>query len=191
MTTNLAEIIPGHAQRAPDRVLVSRRAGAVWQPITALALHEQVTALALGFLAAGVAPGDRVALMAKTRYEWTLVDAALWAVAAVTVPVYETSSAEQLRWSLADSGAVGAVVEGRGHAVMLDTVGNDLPGLRHHWTIDEVEGRPTLQALEAAGSGARLARSPRRARAAARGPDAGQPRDGDLHLRDHGPAERL
>ena len=121
MTTNLAEIIPGHAQRTPDRVLVSRRAGAVWEPITALALHEQVTALALGFLAAGVAPGDRVALMAKTRYEWTLVDAALWAVAAVTVPVYETSSAEQLRWILADSGAVGAVVEGRGHAVMLDT----------------------------------------------------------------------
>ena len=151
MTTNLAEIIPGHAQRTPDRVLVSRRAGAVWEPITALALHEQVTALALGFLAAGVAPGDRVALMAKTRYEWTLVDAALWAVAAVTVPVYETSSAEQLRWILADSGAVGAVVEGRGHAVMLDTVADDLPGLRHHWTIDEVEARPTLQALEVAG----------------------------------------
>src|SRR6185295_4421256 len=58
---------------------------------------------------------------------------------------------EQLRWILADSGAVGAVVEGRGHAVMLDTVADDLPGLRHHWTIDEVEARPTLQALEAAG----------------------------------------
>jgi long-chain acyl-CoA synthetase len=151
MTTNLAEIIPGHAQRTPDRVLVSRRAGTAWEPVTALALHEQVTALALGFLAAGVAPGDRVALMAKTRYEWTLVDAALWAVGAVTVPVYETSSAEQLRWILADSGAVGAVVESRGHAGMLDTVATDLPGLRHHWTIDEVEARTTLLTLEAAG----------------------------------------
>ena len=142
MTTNLAEIIPGHARRTPDRVLVSRRTGAGWEPVTAAALDEQVTALALGFLAAGVAPGDRVALMAKTRYEWTLVDAALWAVGAVTVPVYETSSAEQLRWILEDSGAVGAVVEGRGHAVMLDAMGDDLPGLRHHWTIDEVEEPP-------------------------------------------------
>ena len=65
--------------------------------------------LALGFVAAGVRPGDRVGLMARTRYEWTLVDVALWTVGAVTVPVYETSSAEQLRWILADSGAVGVV----------------------------------------------------------------------------------
>jgi long-chain acyl-CoA synthetase len=148
---SLAEIIPGHARRTPDRVLVSRRTGAGWEPVTAASLDEQVTALALGFLAAGVAPDDRVALMAKTRYEWTLVDAALWAVGAVTVPVYETSSADQLRWILEDSGAVGAVIENRGHVVMLDGVSADLPGLRHHWAIDEVENRPTLQTLEAAG----------------------------------------
>ena len=110
---NLADILPGHARRTPERVLVSRRDGADWRPVTAAELHAQVTELALGFLAAGVEPGDRVALMAKTRYEWTLVDAALWAVGAVTVPVYETSSAGQLRWILEDSGAVGCVVEGR------------------------------------------------------------------------------
>jgi long-chain acyl-CoA synthetase len=148
---SLAEIIPRHARRAPDRVLVSRRADAGWEPVTAAALDDQVTALALGFLAAGVAPGDRVALMAKTRYEWTLVDAALWAVGAVTVPVYETSSADQLRWILEDSGAVGAVIENRGHALLLDAAATDLPGLGHHWLMDEVQDRPTLRSLEAAG----------------------------------------
>jgi long-chain acyl-CoA synthetase len=149
---SLAEIIPGHARRTPDRVLVSRRSGAGWEPVTAADLDRQVTSLALGFLAAGIAPDDRVALMAKTRYEWTLVDAALWAVGAVTVPVYETSSAAQLRWILEDSGAVGAVVETRGHALMLDGASAGLPGLRHHWVMDDVEGRPTLAALEAAGA---------------------------------------
>jgi long-chain acyl-CoA synthetase len=148
---SLAEIIPGHAQRTPDRVLVSRRSGGGWEPVTATELDQQVTSLALGFLAAGIAPDDRVALMAKTRYEWTLVDAALWAVGAVTVPVYETSSADQLRWILEDSGAVGCVVETRGHAVMLDGVSTDLAALRHHWVMDEVDDRPTLGALEAAG----------------------------------------
>ena len=87
-------------------------------------------------------PGDRVGLMAKTRYEWTLVDVALWTVGAVTVPVYETSSAEQLRWILADSGAVGVVVETRGHAALLAGVAADLPDLRDTWTIEPVRGPP-------------------------------------------------
>jgi long-chain acyl-CoA synthetase len=148
---NLAEIIPGHARSTPDRVLVSRRAGTGWAPVTAAALDEQVTSLALGFLAAGVAAGDRVALMAKTRYEWTLVDAALWAVGAVTVPVYETSSADQLRWILEDSGAVGAVLENRGHAALLAGMAADLPDLRQHWLMDQVDGHRTLDELAASG----------------------------------------
>jgi len=119
--------------------------------VTAADLEAQVADLALGLLAAGIAVGDRVALMAKTRYEWTLVDAALWAVGAVTVPVYETSSADQLRWILEDSGAVGCVVETRGHAAMLDDVATGLPTLAHHWVIDEIDGRPGLGGLAQAG----------------------------------------
>jgi long-chain acyl-CoA synthetase len=148
---SLAEIVPDHARRTPDRVVVSRRRGNEWEPVTAAGLEEQVTALALGLLAAGVGVGDRVALMAKTRYEWTLVDAALWAVGAVTVPVYETSSADQLEWILADSGAVGAVVESAGHAAMLESLLGGLPELRGHWVIDGAGGAPTLADLEAAG----------------------------------------
>jgi long-chain acyl-CoA synthetase len=148
---SLADLVPEHAQRNPDRLLVSRRHGDTWEPVTAAGLHDQVTAVALGLLAEGVGAGDRVALMAKTRYEWTLVDAALWAVGAVVVPVYETSSADQLRWILEDSGAVGIVVETGSHARVLDGVSADLSTLRLEWVVDDVEGRRSLAQLEALG----------------------------------------
>ncbi|MGZ4609006.1 MAG: AMP-dependent synthetase/ligase [Actinomycetes bacterium] len=148
---SLAEIVVQNARRSPDRVVLSRRAGNAWEPVTASQFAAQVSEVALGFLAAGVAPGDRVGLMAKTRYEWTLVDAALWAVGAVVVPVYETSSADQLRWILADSGAVGCVVESSSHAATLADVAADLPALRHRWVIDQVDGHPSLADLAASG----------------------------------------
>jgi len=155
---SLADIVPWHSQRTPDRVLISRRTGSGWEPVTATRLEAEVTTLALGLVAAGVGAGDRVALMAKTRYEWTLVDAALWAAGAVTVPVYETSSADQLRWILEDSGAVGCVVETPGHAAMLRGIADALPQLRRSWVIDGNDdgnggsARPsTLADLQAAG----------------------------------------
>ena len=75
-----------------------------------------MTALAKGLIAAGVKPGDRVALMSRTRYEWTLIDYAIWTAGAVTVPIYETSSAEQVEWILSDSGASAAFAETQAHA---------------------------------------------------------------------------
>ena len=150
---NLAQIVVENARRTPDRVVINRREGATWTPVTAAGFAAEVDRLALGFVAAGVAPGDRVGLMAKTRYEWTLVDVALWTVGAVTVPVYETSSAEQLRWILADSGAVGVVVETRGHAALLAGVAADLPDLRDTWTIEPVPGHRSLVDVVADGEG--------------------------------------
>src|SRR4029077_7769526 len=82
-----------------------------WQDVTARQFRDEVAALAKGFMAAGIGEGDRVALLSRTRYEWTVVDYALWAAGAVTVPVYETSSAEQVEWILNDSGALAIVVE--------------------------------------------------------------------------------
>ncbi len=149
--SSLAQLLPGHARSTPDLVLVSRREGATWQRISAASLEEQVNAVALGLIASGVEPGDRVVLMAKTRFEWMLVDLAVWAAGAVTVPVYETSSADQLRWILQDSAAVAAVVEGRGHAALLDEVSPDLTALRLSWTIDDVAGRGSLAELAALG----------------------------------------
>jgi long-chain acyl-CoA synthetase len=150
---NLADIVVENARRTPDRVVLNRREGATWLPVTAAAFAQEVDRLALGFVAAGVRPGDRVGLMARTRYEWTLVDVALWTAGAVTVPVYETSSAEQLRWILADSGAVGVVVESRGHVTMLAGIAPDLPELQSSWTIDDVPGQRSLAQLVADGEG--------------------------------------
>ena len=176
-----------NARRTPDRVVINRREGATWTPVTAAGFAAEVDRLALGFVAAGVAAGDRVGLMAKTRYEWTLVDVALWTVGAVTVPVYETSSAEQLRWILADSGAVGVVVETRGHAELLAGVAADLPDLRDTWTIEPVAGSPEPRRR---GRG-RRGPGPGRAHPAPRGHDPGHARHHHLHLRHHRPAQGL
>jgi long-chain acyl-CoA synthetase len=153
LPSSLAEIVHENARRTPQRVILSRRSDSTWNPVTAAEFADEVTDLALGFLAAGVGAGDRVALMSKTRYEWTLVDAALWAVGAVTVPVYETSSADQLRWILTDSRAVGCVVEGQAHATMLAGLASELPAAGNHWVLDAVSGQRGIADLVAAGRG--------------------------------------
>ena len=123
-------------RRTPELVLFSRRVEQRWQDVTAAEFSAQVDELARGLLAAGIAAGDRVALMSRTRYEWTLVDYAIWSVGAVTVPVYETSSAEQVAWILSDSGAVAAVVESAAHARVVGSVRGELPALADVWQID-------------------------------------------------------
>ena len=87
-------------------------------------------------MAAGVGAGDRVGLMSKTRYEWTLIDFAIWSAGGVTVPIYETSSAEQVQWILSDSGAVACLVETPDHLAVVEEVRGDLGELDHLWTID-------------------------------------------------------
>jgi long-chain acyl-CoA synthetase len=133
---SLADLPARNAERNPNRVAFSRKAGAQWVEVTAAEFHSQVRALAKGFVAAGVAPGDRVAIMSKTRYEWTLTDFAVWTAGGVVVPIYETSSPDQVRWILEDSGAVGIVLETPGHAATLDEVRGQLPDVRHVWQID-------------------------------------------------------
>ena len=84
--------------------------------MTVAAFAAEVTAVAKGLVARGIEPGDRVAIMSRTRYEWTLLDFACWAAGALGVPVYETSSAEQVRWIMADAGVRLALVETAQHA---------------------------------------------------------------------------
>nr|WP_205807965.1 AMP-dependent synthetase/ligase [Micromonospora sp. HNM0581] len=112
----------------------SGRGGAL--PVTCREFRDDVTAVARGFVAAGIAHGDRVGLLSRTRYEWTLVDYALWSVGAVTVPIYDTSSAEQIRRILGDSGAVGCVLETAGHAASVAEWRSELSQLRQIWRID-------------------------------------------------------
>ncbi len=113
-SARLTDTVFERAEHDPERVVVRRKASlapprtrpggqeAAWLDITARQFRDEVAALARGFMAAGIGEGDRVALLSRTRYEWTVVDYALWAAGAVTVPVYETSSDEQVEWILTD-----------------------------------------------------------------------------------------
>ena len=149
LTGSLTDHIVANAKNHPERVAFSRQGGAGWQPVSSVAFHEQVRRIAKGLIAAGVEPGDRVALLSRTRYEWTLVDYALWYVGAVAVPIYETSSAAQVEWLLTDSGATGIFVESAEHRARLDPAQPPPPCLRHVWTLDD----GALDDLEDAGTG--------------------------------------
>ena len=116
-------------------MLRRRGADGRWQDITAAQFCAEVSGLAKGLIAAGIQPGDRVALMSRTRYEWTLADYAIWAAGAVTVPVYETSSAEQVEWIVSDSGAKAAIAETDKHAEIIASLRDRLPDLAQVWRI--------------------------------------------------------
>src|SRR5580692_6743286 len=137
-SANLADVVGRRAAEQPQAVMLRRKDGAgVWQDVTAAQFSGEVRALARGLIAAGVAPGDRVALMSHTRYEWTLLDYALWSVGAVVVPIYETSSAEQAEWILSDSAARAVIVETDGFEQMVEAVRDRLPALEHLWRLRE------------------------------------------------------
>ncbi|MBO1751610.1 long-chain fatty acid--CoA ligase [Actinotalea sp. BY-33] len=143
ITTDPAMSIPGllaaRLERAPDSTLVERSSalGSAWTPMSTRSFVDEVTAVAKGLVARGVEPGDRVSIMSRTRYEWTLLDFAVWAVGAVPVPVYETSSAEQVAWILSDAGVRLAVVETAAHAAVTETARTGLTTLQDVLVIDE------------------------------------------------------
>jgi long-chain acyl-CoA synthetase len=133
---NIADFVYTNAADRAEHVALRRRVGSEWQDVTAGTFAEEVTAAAKGLIASGIAAGDRVAVMSKTRYEWTVVDFALFAVGAVVVPIYETSSAEQVDWILSDSAARGIFIETAGHADTVESVRSNLPELAHVWQFD-------------------------------------------------------
>ncbi|MBC9823643.1 AMP-dependent synthetase/ligase [Terrabacter sp. MAHUQ-38] len=134
---SLAGLPVRNAAEAPGETAFSRKTpSGGWTHVTWSQFAGDVAALAKGLIATGVEAGDRVALMSRTRYEWTLVDFAAWSVGAVVVPIYETSSAEQVQWILSDSDTQFAVVETDSHRAVVDQVRGDLPSLHEVITID-------------------------------------------------------
>ena len=136
-TGNLTDDVVANAAEEPSAVVFSRRIGSAWSDVTAATFLGEVSAVAKGMIAAGIEPGDRVALVSRTRYEWTLVDYAIWFAGAVTVPIYETSSADQIRWILQDSGARAVVAEGADHVARIAEHRSELEALNHVWSIDD------------------------------------------------------
>jgi long-chain acyl-CoA synthetase len=127
---NIVATVFEHERNDPDAVIFQRQVNGTWTDVTCAAAAAQIRSTALGLIADGVQPGDRVAIFSATRYEWAILDQAILAVGGVTVPIYETSSAEQVRWVLTDSGAVMAFAETDAHASMIAELAGELPELR-------------------------------------------------------------
>jgi long-chain acyl-CoA synthetase len=144
--TNLSDMVWDNAAAFPDAVQFVRRTtgdgsaggdtGGAWTSVTCRQFRDEVLSVARGIVAAGIEPGMRVGLLSGTRYEWTLLDYAIWAAGAVSVPIYETSSADQAAWILSDSGAMVCIVETTEHARMLARVRDRTPAVREVWQID-------------------------------------------------------
>ena len=144
---NLSDLPVRNGSTRPHDVAFSKPSANSWVDVTNAEFLADVHALAKGLMAAGIGLGERVAIMSKTRYEWTLTDFALWTAGAVSVPIYETSSSEQVSWIVSDAGCAAVILETPTHARTLAAVHADQPDLRHVWQIDD----GGLDKLKAAG----------------------------------------
>ncbi|MFJ2029251.1 AMP-dependent synthetase/ligase [Streptosporangium sp. NPDC087985] len=135
-SANLTDTVFQRAEQEPGAVCLRRKVGDDWIAVTTEEFRDQVAGVAKGLIAAGVGPGDRVVLMSRTRYEWTVLDYAIWAAGAVSVPVYESSSSEQVKWIISDSGAKAAFVELESHEETVRESAPELPDLKEIWRIE-------------------------------------------------------
>lgn len=138
-TTSINDLLDQRVATKGNQPLFERQSGLGehWVPVTASAFQNQVQDIARGLVASGIEVGDRVAIMSRTRYEWTVLDFAIWAAGGVVVPVYETSSSDQLHWILSDTDTAMVFVETAGHAAVVQEAAKDLPRLRETLIIDE------------------------------------------------------
>ncbi|MEE2814222.1 MAG: AMP-binding protein, partial [Actinomycetota bacterium] len=132
---NVSDLLAERVKKTPDLALFSVPEGSGWRDISAKDFETAVIALAKGFVAAGIQPGEKVGFIAKTTYDWTLIDFALFYAGAVMVPIYETSSPAQIQWIMEDSGATALIVESAEHFTRADEVRGDLPLVREIWQL--------------------------------------------------------
>ncbi len=146
-TGNLTDHVRNNAAQAPDQIVMSIERGGEWIGVTSQQFLAEVVAVAKGIVANGVEPGERIGIMSRNRYEWTLVDYAIWYAGAVSVPVYETSSAEQVEWILTDSNAVAVFLESHRNKAVFDEVSVQIPDCTRVWVFDD----SIIEALKADG----------------------------------------
>lgn len=137
LKTNITDLLITRVNKDPKLPLMAKQTEPnVWTNVSAADYLEEVKALAKGFIAAGVEPGQRVGLMSKTRYEWALCDFALWFAGAVSVPIYESSAPSQIEWILSDSGASACIFENSDLETLFKTVKKSLPDVKKTWLIE-------------------------------------------------------
>ena len=146
---NVTDLLVDRVRATPQLALFAVPEGDGWRDVTAADFHAQVIALAKGLVAAGIEPGDKIAFIARTTYEWTLVDFAIFFAGAVMVPVYETNSPAQIAWNLTDSGAIAVISELPDHSARVDEVRADAPLVRSVWDMH----RGDLEKLVEQGTG--------------------------------------
>ncbi|PWC07828.1 AMP-dependent synthetase/ligase [Mycetocola zhujimingii] len=132
---NTTDLLVERVKLTPTAPLFALPVNGGWQDVSGEEFLRQVVALAKGLVAAGIQPGDKIGLMCKTSYEWTLIDFATWFTGAILVPIYETSSPSQVQWNMEDSGAVAVIVETADNFARFDEVHADLPLVRNVWQI--------------------------------------------------------
>lgn len=132
---NVSDLLFQRVAATPDRPLFSVPEGDGWRDISAADFQTAVVALAKGLAAAGIQPGEKVGFLARTTYQWTLVDFALFYAGAVMVPIYETSSPAQIQWILEDSGAIALIVESPEHFARVDEIRSEVPLVREIWQL--------------------------------------------------------
>ena len=136
--TNITDLIIDRVAKDPKLPLMSKQVEpGVWVDVTAEDYLAEVKALAKGFIAAGIEPGQRIGIMSHTRYEWALCDFALWFAGAVSVPIYESSAPAQIEWILGDSGSVAAIFEDAELEGLFHSVKKSLPLVKKTWTFDK------------------------------------------------------
>ena len=141
-----------HEREDPDHVIFQRLVDGTWTDVTCAQAAGQIRSAALGLIAHGVRPGDRVALLSATRYEWPIIDFAILSIGAVTVPIYETSAPEQIRHVLTDSGSVLVIAETDAHADRVEQLKDQLPEVRTVLRIESTTTEPALDVLARAGA---------------------------------------
>lgn len=136
--TNITDLLVDRVAKTPALALFSRQdENGRWSPMTAKEFHEEVVSVAKGLVACGIQPGQAVAIMSRTRFEWTLVDFAIWFAGAVSVPIYESSSSAQMEWILSDSDSVALFIENEEHLERFNQISSSVPLAQQVWRFDE------------------------------------------------------
>jgi long-chain acyl-CoA synthetase len=149
---NLTDLVHSAAVEVPNQAGLARKVGGAWRDVTFATFLAEIQSAAKGLVALGVSAGDRVAIMSRTSYEWSLLDFAIWEAGGVPVPIYETSSDEQVAWILKDSGAVAVFTELDANTATVESVRDQADTLKNIWQIEASgDGRGAIALLDEAG----------------------------------------